>query len=359
VVGAGIFGCTISLAFANDGYDVALFEKEESFLKGGTKGSIFRLHSGAHYPRHLPTAIQSRLGMQSFTETFGDAVNRDFSNVYAVMKEGSRVNRQEFQDFLNTACIPHEVLKIPELDSLSIETSRISGAWKIPEGVVDIIVLRELIQDRFSATALQTHFSTRVTEIAYSGTNRRLLICDDGTSLEFDFIIIADYGMNEIAFTNISHNLPTFEYQTTAILKFRADLVSVGVTLMDGDFLTFLPNGFVEKSYLAYGPRPSLLQTATSASLLKLSGQELEERKILFRSKIMSRISDCFPNIGELMDVDLVMGYRSIPANSRDTDKRPSRIEAIDNSIFRVHSGKIDHAVDLAYELLSLVKSSS
>jgi L-2-hydroxyglutarate oxidase LhgO len=118
IVGAGIFGCTIARVLAQRGNEVVLFEKEDGVLRGGTKGSIFRLHSGAHYPRHLPTAIQSRLGMKTFLETYRDAINTDFMNIYATMKTGSRVSTQEYQEFLNEARIPHVALSTLEMKAI-------------------------------------------------------------------------------------------------------------------------------------------------------------------------------------------------------------------------------------------------
>jgi hypothetical protein len=297
--------------------------------------------------------------MKTFLETYRDAINTDFMNIYATMKTGSRVSTQEYQEFLNEARIPHVALSTLEMKELQLETSKIGGAWKIQEGVVDIRILKEIIESNLKVGGITTQFSTKVIEVVPINPKKSILISDHFGEQEFDFVVIADYGMNEVYLGNLEKTPPVFEYQITAILELHSDLESFGITFMDGDFLTFLPNGFVDKSFLAYGPIPSVLYSVTSTSSKDILGRKLEEKAINFRKVVIERVKERLPNIGEIKDPRTVIGYRSIPALSKDTDKRPSTIESISPSIFRVHSGKIDHAVDIANQISNLISSTS
>ena len=70
VVGAGIFGVTISLTLSENGYDVTLVEGEDDILKNASKSNHNRLHFGFHYPRSINTAKQSLDGYVLFCNNF-------------------------------------------------------------------------------------------------------------------------------------------------------------------------------------------------------------------------------------------------------------------------------------------------
>jgi glycine/D-amino acid oxidase-like deaminating enzyme len=93
VIGAGIFGCEISVALAKSGYDVTLFEKKDEILNGSTTNSVRRLHLGFRYPRSVETAVQSRLGFRKFMERYPESVDSNFPNYYAIAKEDSKPQR--------------------------------------------------------------------------------------------------------------------------------------------------------------------------------------------------------------------------------------------------------------------------
>jgi glycine/D-amino acid oxidase-like deaminating enzyme len=111
IIGAGCFGSTIATDLAKQGFSVSIFEKN-SILGGSTYGSIRRVHSGPHYPRHLPTALQSRLGYDSFLKRFSDAIFSNFPNYYAIAKDLSRTSSEDFVSFLELAQVPNQRLDV-------------------------------------------------------------------------------------------------------------------------------------------------------------------------------------------------------------------------------------------------------
>lgn len=106
VIGAGVFGLTTAMTLTKAGHEVTVFERELEALRGSTPNSVMRLHLGLHYPRDLETAVQSRRGYWEFLEAFGEAVDLNFPNYYAVARQGSRVDASQFLEFARVARIP-------------------------------------------------------------------------------------------------------------------------------------------------------------------------------------------------------------------------------------------------------------
>ena len=59
------------------------------------------------------------------------------------------------------------------------------------------------------------------------------------------------------------------------------------------------------------------------------------------------------------MSKKIFLSSRVLPLNQEKTDKRISRVLNIDNKYFQISSAKVDHSVDMAYEVLNKLKSSN
>lgn len=162
VIGAGIFGCEIAIELANKGFLVELYEQNENILSGATAKSQNRLHLGLHYPRDIQTAIQSRLGFGTFSERFPTAVRKGFPNYYCIARKGSKVNSSDFEKFALNAEIKIEKTEESVLNKLGMDTSKISSSYSCDEGVIDIIVLRNLLIKDLSSLPISILLSTKV-----------------------------------------------------------------------------------------------------------------------------------------------------------------------------------------------------
>lgn len=357
VIGAGVFGSTISVKLAESGFSVILFEKEKDVLLGGTRGSILRLHSGAHYPRHLPTAIQSRKGMHSFIETYSDAVYEEFPNYYAIVREKSKVNRDEYELFLNKAGIKYDEIGFEELAHHGLSVSNLTGIWRIQEGVIDLEKLKDIIRKKIEVNKVILRLDTKVVQVNSYPSGYEILTDPQGEAHFVNQIIVADYGANEFKFGNQLIKSNRNEYQMTAILEFQAMMEAIGITLVDGDFLTVVPKGFKSNSFLAYGPTPSVIKRIVASSKFELDQIPVGDWENGFVSSIMGRIQSCFSNKIVVEKKSVITSFRTIPAMAHDTDRRPTLLERRDSGIYQVVSGKIDHVVDLSDQLIRQLKS--
>src|ERR1035437_1364163 len=95
IIGGGIFGLSVAAelgSFCN----VTLFERHKQLMQEGTFINQFRHHYGYHYPRSDETVIDVQRSRADFEKIFGDALFINSPTYYAIAKEGSRVNVQEF-----------------------------------------------------------------------------------------------------------------------------------------------------------------------------------------------------------------------------------------------------------------------
>lgn len=352
VIGGGIFGTVGALALASAGHEVKLFEKERKILSKATENSQNRLHLGLHYPRDLDTARQSVLGFKSFQDRFKNAVDVTFPNYYALGATSSKTNREDFIKFAELAKITIKEIDPKTLRHIGANPSDYAGIWICNEGVIDINILRHQIVDELKQSKVELMTQTEIKR-AWSAKN---WVLEDQKNVkhEFDTVFRCTYGSDRIAINEKIHSVRNYEYHKTAILNVKLNQPRFGFTIVDGDFLTILPDGKSERS-LIYAPSIS--------TLFKYEGKEYPEdwdslalkELDAFSKKLIKRLSEWLPLI-EIEQINRTMlAVRSIQPNVSKTDSRTSSIFRIANNFYDIWSGKIDHCVDLSKKMVELI----
>lgn len=101
VIGGGFYGAMTALylmrvrGFAK----VTLIEREEGLLKRASYHNQARVHNGYHYPRSFVTAFRSRVNLPRFLRDYPDVVVRDFTKLYAIARNNSKVTAKQFERF--------------------------------------------------------------------------------------------------------------------------------------------------------------------------------------------------------------------------------------------------------------------
>jgi hypothetical protein len=68
--------------------------------------------------------------------------------------------------------------------------------------------------------------------------------------------------------------------------------------------------------------------------------------------KILEKFSDWLPKLSISHKVDRLIAVRSIEPNVQNTDKRRSSVTRVSKNIIDIWSGKIDHCVDIANQVM-------
>ena len=355
VIGAGVFGLEISIQLARSGYVVELFELEDEILRGSTSNSILRLHRGLHYPRDLATAEQSRIGYEQFLSRFPDSINFRFTNYYAVAKEGSKVTGEDFEKFAKRAKIGVNRISKEKLLEIGFDPTQIVSAYECDEGVIELEELKTQFYKEITELGIQLHLSSQVTKLK---RNHQGWLLETSSSFlaQYQWVVLATYGKAAIGIENVEIVTSIHEYHKTIFLEVELGMSDVGMTVVDGDFITLLPKGFGGTSFI-YGPNPSVLARYTGAEYPR----EWDTHKfdyLLAQKKILDRFDFWFPRAQIKQVINYFTTVRTISPNMQTTDRRISSVEEISEGLYEVISGKIDHCVDIGLKVTSLIQKN-
>lgn len=353
VIGGGIFGSVVAWRLSNSGFGVDLFEQGSALLSGSTPKSVMRLHLGLHYPRDLETAIQSREGYYTFLHEFGACVDLNFRNYYAIAKEGSKVSTAHFTEFARIAGIPMERQSKLDLVDSGFAVNRADSIFSSPEGVINADLLRTELTSRLDSERVELHLNTEVTGASLFDGKWELKTDNDNAFRNFDFVVMATYGMDRIRLSPLGLPRPSLEFQKTIVLRASLGLGRFGITVVDGDFLTVLPVAF-EKTHLVYAPRPSVLRRVVANPAPKeffdWTGEDTNSAQV----EILRRYQDWFPDAPTPSLVESLLGFRAIQVGVEATDRRPTEVSEVAPGMFSVMSGKIDHSIGISDKLLGM-----
>jgi len=357
VIGAGIFGSETAILLKKNGYEVTIFERENNILIGASKSSILRLHLGFHYPRDLDTAIQSRIGYTSFLNRFPSVVDFNFRNFYAVALENSKISNRQFLDFVKAAGIDMSEVQKDELDDLGFANDKIDSLFQANEGVICMPRLRTQLLQEIDLLGIKVVFDTEV--IRATKSRGKWIIKDkNNEESEFDFVVRATYGHDRMQIVGeTSTTSRQYEFHKTLVLDVNINLQGVGMTVIDGDFLTVLPKANAQ-SHLIYAPSPSRMKVFTGETYPKEWDQLEEESIRRGEAALIQRYKEWFKKDIDILVNERLVTVRAVESGVKRTDRRTSSISTIAEKFFDIHSGKIDHCVGTSNEVLNLLQIS-
>lgn len=240
VVGGGLFGCWTALLLARRGDRVVLVEQDTHLLARASWVNQARLHTGLHYPRSLVTAREALASYERFRAEFSAAV-RDFSQVYAIARYGSKTSASGFAAFIDRLGLPAHQVDV----SAYFRPSLVEAAWAVEEPAFDAAVLRHELAARLEAeTGIHVRAGVPVAggRADAEGVEVRLA---DGSAIRADGMVIATYaGINPLRHHLGLEPLPLAHELTEVILGLvDARLRGRGFTMMDGPFWSIMPFG--------------------------------------------------------------------------------------------------------------------
>ncbi len=356
VIGAGIFGCITAIELSRKGYQVQIYEKASDIFSGATSNTQNRLHLGLHYPRDHETALQSRLGFQDFIDRYPSCVRMDFPNYYGVAKQNSKVSTQKFEDFAKKAEI--QISRVSFKDALlpTYDHNRLDSIWQCNEGVIDIDMLKLEILAELKEFDVQVLFDNEITSVEKK-SNIFEISTSKGDKHFSDYLVRATYGLDDIQSATLNMQEKIYEFHRTLILETSIKSKPFGFTVIDGDFLTILPKGFLDK-FLLYGPSICVLEKQTGNIPPKEWLSKNYSHQFLQAEKdLIQRVIGWMPNLEIVGANKWNTTIRTILPNVSATDKRVSRLLVQNDRFVDLWSGKMDHALEIANQTLSYFDS--
>ena len=129
VIGAGWFGCHISLSLIEKGHKVEILEKENNIFLGSSGFNQFRLHRGYHYPRSDTTISEIKKNFIKFERKYKKFIYFPKKNFYCIAKEKSLIDSGTYKKILKAN-------KIFVKESKSTQFSNIEKVFESNEGVI-------------------------------------------------------------------------------------------------------------------------------------------------------------------------------------------------------------------------------
>lgn len=358
VVGCGIFGAEIALKAKSYGLSVAVFEAKNNILSGASNNNQNRLHLGFHYPRDLETGRQSIRGFSAFKQKYAESIQEGFLNAYFIANKGSLTTPDEFLKFCELLGASYK--KISSKD-FPVPVQGADTGILCEEVVYDCGILRDLIWQHLRSANVDVVLGKRAVKIAKTGDHYRIDF-QNHTPVIADVVINASYGDINRLTAQLGHAVTERLFEYTAVPIIKLDMPKVGITIMDGPFMTVLPHGKSE-NFLLYNVEHTLVEKGISSQmdpawLMPETAPFANVDKVQYFKKMIALCKEFVPALERATMVGFLEGPRMVLARKEDSDARPSIVTGYDdNSYFTVFAGKIDHCMWVADDVGRQIKT--
>jgi len=357
IVGCGIFGAMTAIRLAEIGIGVTIFDSNARPLQGASLNNQNRLHLGFHYPRDDETASQCIRGFDEFRSEFSDCILDNFDNAYFIATEGSLTSPDEYLRF----CRKHQ-LDFKEIDPNLFNpiVKNVDLGITTNEVVYDSVILEKLITKKFQSLKILPRFNSEITNISKKGDNFSLEI-NRNIKDNYDAVVNCTYAnLNQLKF-QIGQETKNFQYEYTMVPIVDWFRPPVGITIMDGPFMTVLPFG-KSKNFLLYHVEHTVIERKIAAQMpLKWRCKETSPSSYADKNKVFKDILESFSEFVPAVKDSNLKGFlettRVVQAYKEETDARPSIIEKIDDGFLSVFTAKIDHCMWVSKEISLDIKN--
>ena len=173
----------------------------------------------------------------------------------------------------------------------------------------------------------------------------------------FDIIIDATYEQSNSLIKNLD-KIDKKKFQLVVVFEFISkNFDKMGLAVMDGNFFSFLPKGN-KKRHLLYHVKHSIIEQKICKEYPR-SWNNLKNYKSKIKNKkklILKDFHKYFPNLDISLTKNIFINPRVLLKNVEKSDRRISKITEISNNYFQIFSAKVDHSVDIAYEIYNKIK---
>lgn len=255
VIGAGIYGLFAASFLGKRGFKVVLVEMDSNPLQRASYINQARVHNGYHYPRSVSTAEKSAQYFERFNQEFSFAVHSTFRKIYAISKNDSLTNAEQFIKFCNFVGIPAEEINYKKYFNEGL----IESAYETMEFTYDATIIRAYYMDKLKGLSnVELLFKSTITVVETSD-DEYILRINDNRIIYTNNVLNATYAsINQI---HEVFNVDKFKtkYELCEVILTKADKVlqNTGITLMDGPFFSIMPfglSGYHSLTSVSYTP---------------------------------------------------------------------------------------------------------
>ena len=297
------------------------------------------------------TAEKSLEGFLKFCNEYSDAVSGNFEQYYCLASKFSKCSPDDFLSFCEQLGAPYN-----EVDSIGsgINVNNVDLIISVSEAVYDAGVLRETIRRRLQNLGVDIFLDSAVSNV--SNSENGYVLTSDG------FRMIASTKLVNATYTNIQSinkfagivpRRLIYEYTLVPIIELKLPK-KVGITVMDGQFMTLLPYGH-SCDYLLYHVKKSRVEVLEADEVPSkwFDSEWLDHRA--HSLAIVDESSYFMPDLASANIKGFLHGPRMLLPESAIDDGRPSLFTDHGGGFYSVFSGKVDHCIDVAENLANVI----
>ena len=350
VVGGGFFGVNIAIYLAQqDKGQVILLERENSLLSRSSFHNQARVHNGYHYPRSFTTAYRSRINLPRFVGDWPSAIKKDFTKLYAISRNNSKVTAKQFARFCKEIGA-----KIEPAESFShlFNNRLIEESFLVEEYVFDAMILAEWGKNQLELAGVKVLLNAHVTELSnqHPGLVVSYGLGESAEQICAEKVFNCTYsGLNQFAgdfggtHTKLKHELTEM-----ALVQMPDTLKNIGVTVMDGPFFSiihFPARGLHTLSHVRYTPHFNWLDEKGVNPYEKLAMYDKQTRF----DRMMRDARRYIPELAKATYRGSLFEVKTILVKNETDDGRPILFEEYQNlpGLYSVLGGKIDNIYDV------------
>ncbi|MEG2295222.1 MAG: FAD-dependent oxidoreductase [Oscillospiraceae bacterium] len=241
ILGAGIYGLYSALLCGKKGETVLVLEYDEQAFERATYINQARVHNGYHYPRSYSTAIKSKNYFNRFNDDYGFCVHDAFKKIYAISKEFSWTNAEQFKKFSHASNV--KCIEIPP--EQYFKENVCDGVFETCEYTYDAKILKEYFLKELEAYPnVMFLYQARITQIKETATNYEVVL-SDGRQYSTAYLLNCTYASTNQVTAILGYEPFKIKYELCEIILCKVDaaLQDVGITVMDGPFFSIMPFG--------------------------------------------------------------------------------------------------------------------
>jgi glycine/D-amino acid oxidase-like deaminating enzyme len=357
IIGCGMFGAEIALKARTCGLSVVVYEAKKDILSGASMNNQNRLHLGFHYPRDLETGKQSIRGFEAFKQKYAACIQGGFPNAYFIANRGSLTSPKAYQKFCGQLGVPYRRISAGDFP---VAVRGADTGILCDEVVYDCTILRELVWQQLRRAGVDVVIGERVVNLVSVGERYRIESSSRPAVLA-DVVVNASYGDINRLTEQLGHPVTERLFEYTVVPIIRLDIPRVGITIMDGPFMTVLPHGRSD-NFLLYNVEHTIVAKAISSQLeLKWLRPEsapfASVDKMRYFEKMNEVCKEYVPALERAEVIGFLEGPRMVLARREYSDARPSIVTSYEDTYLTVFAGKIDHCMWVADDVCRRLKA--
>ena len=358
IIGGGFYGAAIAhyLSTVRGFKHILLIESTAELLSRASYHNQARVHNGYHYPRNLSTGYRSRINLPHFIRDWQDAITRNFTNLYAIAGQDSKVTVTQFERFCQK--IGAKIQKVdPGLNAL-FNPKLIEKVFLTEEYCFDARALKRKIKSVLEASGLQLLFESHVTAISRVSENKLRIHIKSQDQVESTLCCHSVFnctysGLNQFKGDFSSTQTPLKQEITEiALIEPPATLKGLGITVMDGPFFSMMPfpaRGLHSLTHVRYTPHLHWQDAPHIDPYQKLKQYEAKTRV----NRMIRDSMRYLPELAKARYIESLFEVKTTLIKNEEDDGRPILFEkhAELPHCYSILGGKLDNIYDIFAKL--------